>query len=434
VTGTAARLSVPDSMFLLADSPRQPMHVGGLCVFDRSDRDPAEVERAHRELVEGAEVVSPLFRRALDGGVLGSVRRLRWADAPTRLRDHVVFHDLDGADGAALLEVVAGLHAQPLPRDRPLWRAHFLHGLASGGFAVYYAIHHSISDGVLALHLVSRQRADGGLLLPWEPAEPAAARAAGESPAPRPSLVRELPAVAGSVAETFHAGPRSSWRRRLSGTRALSAFTVPEERLRRADGTTVNDLLLAACGAALRAHDVAHGEPGRPRAAMVPISLRVESGGSGGNIAAASVCDLGTTTDDRQARLASVAAQVRARKALLRRWPRWLVTLVSAVLMSPQLINCMTRRGPLLPTPFDLVVSNLRGPQEELFLDGARLRTVLPLSVLGDGQPVNVTVLSLSGQLNVSVLYDPVLVDGAGFARRLEAELASAAEVAQEAD
>lgn len=423
MTGSTAPLSVPDAMFLLADSPRQPMHVGGLCVFDRGPREPAEVQQAHRDLVEGAVVTSPLFRRALDGGVLGSVRRRRWVDAPTLLSDHVVVQDLQGADEAALLEVVAGLHAEPLRRDRPLWRAHFLHGLASGGFAVYYAIHHSLSDGVHALHLVSRQRADGGLLLPWEPAPPARARAGAPAPAPRPSLVRELPAVAGAVAEVFAAVPRTSWRRRLSGTRALAAFTLSEAQLPRPDGSTVNDLLLAACGAAVGAHDRVHREPDRRRTAMVPISLRVGAGGAGGNIAAASLCDLPTGTPDPQARLAAVAAQVRARKALLRRWPGWLVTLVSAVLMSPQLINCMTRRGPLLPTPFDLVVSNLRGPQEELFLDGSRLRTVLPLSVLGDGQPVNVTVLSLSGQLNVSVLYDPVLFDGAGFARLLEAEL-----------
>lgn len=423
MTGPTAPLSVPDSMFLLADSPRQPMHVGGLLVFDRSELDPAEVERAQRELVEGAVVTSPLFRRALDGGVLGSVGRRRWADRQSLLSDHVVFHDLGGADQAALLEVVAGLHAQPLSRDRPLWRAHFLHGLADGGFAVYYAIHHSISDGVHALHLVTRQRSDGRLLLPWEPAVLRRPRPDGERPAPRPSLVRELPAVAGAVSEVFAAVARSSWRRRLSGTRSLSAFAVSEASLQRPDGSTVNDVLLAACGAALRAHDLAHGEPGRQRKAMVPISLRDSSGGSGGNVAAASVCDLLTTSEDRQARLTSVGAQVRARKTLLKRWPGWLVTLVSAVLMLPQLLNCMTRRGPLLPTPFDLVVSNLRGPQEELFLGGSRLRAVLPLSVLGDGQPVNVTALSLSGQLHVSVLYDPVLIDGAGLARRLEAEL-----------
>jgi diacylglycerol O-acyltransferase / wax synthase len=419
-----------DSMFLIPESREQPMHVGGLQVFELPEgADDSYVT----ELYDGAlqvDSVHPLFRRRPRRSFT-TAGQWAWTEDEDLDLEHHVRHSALPRPGRVreLLALVSRLHGTLLDRKRPLWEAHLIEGLQGGRFAVYSKNHHAMMDGVSGLRLLqrsmstdpaaqlpmpyamerSRRRADaggGGLLsLPG-----AAASAAWDAVTMTPTLfkIAEKAMFEQRFALPGQA-PKTILNTSISGSRRFAADGWDLERIRgvaKASSTTINDVLLAMCAGALRQYLLdLDALPDAPLIAMTPVSLREEGDDSVGNATGAILCNLATDLDDAGERLAAVHQSMLHGKDILRGLDQLQVTALSAVALMPVALNMFM---PLhkLTNAYNLVISNVPGPQETLYFNGARLQGLYPLSIPTHGQALNITVTSYAGQLQFGLTGD----------------------------
>ncbi|MBC2644324.1 MULTISPECIES: wax ester/triacylglycerol synthase family O-acyltransferase [unclassified Rhodococcus (in: high G+C Gram-positive bacteria)] len=442
-------MSPTDSMFLLGESREHPMHVGGLAVFTPPDGADA---RAVREMFEAAVAdgqVTPLFRTRARRS-LTSLGQWGWDTTDHVDLDHHIRRDALPRPGgtAELLTLVSRLHATLLDRSRPLWEMHLIEGLADGRYAVYTKIHHALADGASAMSLLRRSMSEDpdrrNMPAPWQPTRAEDARARLSTPVhPAPSALAEIPnplalpgqllraargvageiaglapAVAAAVDRALDArggplslgAPHTMFNVPIGGARHFAGRSWPLERVRllakHADAT-VNDIVLALCGGALRRFlDDLGALPADPLIAMVPVNLRgsdTDTGRAGaeraGNRVGMLMCNLATHLPDPAHRLETIRTCMREGKAALRGMSQAQALAVSALGAAPLGLELLTgRRGPHRP-PFNLVISNVAGPSTPLYWNGARLDALYPLSIPVTGQALNITCTSTDDQL-----------------------------------
>ncbi len=422
-----------DSLFLLGESREHPMHVAGLQLFEPPDGAGPDFLRDLYEQMIARDEISETFRKH-PAELLGGIANLIWTvDRRLDLEYHIRRSALPSPGRVReLLELSSRLHGTLLDRHRPLWEAHLVEGLNDGRFAVYTKIHHSLVDGVGAMRRIraamSTDPADVEFRVPWgrngpRPSGPGAATArAGAS-----SLLGGLLQAAGSVAALgpstvnlarrglmeqqltlpFNA-PRTMLNVPIGGARRCAAQSWPMERIaavKKAAGVTVNDVVLAMCGGALRAYLLEQDAlPERPLIAMVPVSLR-EDNSSGGNQIGALLANLATDNPDPAERLAAVCESMRSNKEIFSQLPTAQRLALSAFNISPLLLGALS---PVLstatPPAFNLVISNVPGSREPLYWNGASLDGNYPLSIALDGQALNMTVASRAGYLDFGLV------------------------------
>src|SRR4051812_12146773 len=161
------------SMFLVPETRDQPMHVGGLQLFEPpAGAGPDYITGLYRDALAVTDV-APLFKRRPYRS-LSTLGQWAWADDDDIDLEHHVRHSALPRPGRVreLLALTSRLHGTLLDRHRPLWETHLIEGLEDGRFAVYAKVHHALLDGVSALRLtersLSRDPADRGVALPYE--------------------------------------------------------------------------------------------------------------------------------------------------------------------------------------------------------------------------------------------------------------------------
>ncbi|TSE01850.1 wax ester/triacylglycerol synthase family O-acyltransferase [Skermania sp. ID1734] len=424
VLTVAPLLSPTDLLFQLAESPTHPMHVGGLLIFSPPDSGTfAEVHRALDAAVCRNQIGDFLRRTARRSAATAGL--LAWHDHATAdVTEHVQRHTLaPGAGSTELFELCSQLHAAPLDRERPLWEMHFIDGLAHDRFAIYAKIHHSLADGTSAIALLRRALCENpdrhDMPAPWEPIATAAKRAKAALPglgAMANTLVdsaKILPAVADTVTRAaFGRGgplsisaPKTPFNQDISTERAFAAHSWPLERLRlvaKATDCTVNDVVLAMCSGALRGYLEDSGElPDASLVAMVPVSLRERTDQeAGGNKLGVVMCNLGTNLDNPRARLAKVhGCMNQGKEVIAGRGPVQLLV-TSALGIAALAPGVLLGRDILPRPPFNVVISNVPGPDRPLYWNGALLEEVHPLSIPLPGQALNITCTSNHYQIS----------------------------------
>ena len=415
-----------DSMFILPESREQPMHVGSLQVFKLP---PGADQGFVTELYERAlavQEVSPLFRKRPRRSVTTG-GQWSWAQDDDLDLEHHVRHSALPRPGRVreLLALASRLHGTLLDRKRPLWEAHLIEGLEGDRFAVYTKLHHALMDGVSGLRLMQRSMSTdptATVEMPYArrpgPSAPATSGpgllglpgaamhtawdVAGIGPAmmkvAQQALTEQRTALPGSA-------PRSIFNVSITGSRRFAADTWSMGRIRavgKAGGVTINDVVLAMCSGALRAYLLELGElPAAPLTAMTPVSLRAgESGEQTSNAVGTILCNLATDLPDPAARLQAVHLSMRHGKNVLRGLSQLQVTALSAMVMAPLALNGVLPVHRFAPPPFNLVISNVPGPDETLYFNGARLQGLYPLSIPTHGQALNITVTSYDGGLH----------------------------------
>jgi WS/DGAT/MGAT family acyltransferase len=206
-------------------------------------------------------------------------------------------------------------------------------------------------------------------------------------------LVREQAAALPSPA------PRTMLNGPITGSRRFAAQSWQLERLhavRKAAGVTLNDVVLAMCSGALRTYLAEQDElPDASLVAMVPVHLAsIGKGTSAGNNVGAILASLGTDEADPARRLETIVASMQDGKDLLAGLSRMQAIAMSAVSMAPLAMSSFSGVTRMLPPPFNLVISNVPGPKEPLWMQGARLDAFYPLSIPTVGQALNITVTS----------------------------------------
>jgi WS/DGAT/MGAT family acyltransferase len=442
------------------------MHVGGVSIFDAGGR-PFDLD-AVRQLLEGRLHLVRSFRERLVEVPLG-LGRPHWVDDPGFALDVHLHHVAlpRPAGWRELVRLVSREQARPLDRSRPLWELTFVEGLDSvpgvppGGFAVLSKVHHAAIDGVSGSEIL-------GALLDVEPGGRSLSEPPAWNPGPMPGALEVLTRAAGGAAthpvELARFVARGLLSLASAGSRLaldaapappapfrapLTPFNVPVSARRSFGGTllaldrlravrdavpgaTVNDVVLALVSGALREHLLEIGElPARSLVAMAPVSVREESEkGQLGNRISALLARLHTEEPDPLERLRRIHAGTQRSKVVHRAVGAR--TLADATQVVPFSLAGLAVRlytglqASRLHDPiFNLIVTNVPGPQQPLYLGGSRLLAHFGTAPLFDGLGLIVVVLSYAGTLSfgITACHD-LLPDADGFAQRIADALA----------
>jgi WS/DGAT/MGAT family acyltransferase len=436
-------LSGLDAAFLSLETPSTPMNVVGTLVFDPSSASGSySYERVLRLMEERLPRLAP-FRRRLVAVPFGLDHPL-WIDDPDlRIRSHIhrVGAPAPGSE-RVLADLVGQIAAQPLDRTRPLWELWVVEGLAEGRIALVFKLHHAVADGVSATQFLLQ-------LLDPSPEESAAAGSQERvQPDPVPSsrallmhalsrvpersarLMRLLRDSARSIAGLARltvgraadgprmpmpfSAPQTPWNDATSPQRTVafgSARLADVKFISSTFGTTVNDVVLAACTQTLRTYLDAHGgAPKSPLVTAIPLSLRrPEELETCGNRISAFLVHLPVHVADPVDQLLAVRDEAGASKHLhedlgvgaLGGWAEFTSARLlrgTARFYSDQ--KLASRHRPL----HNLVISNVRGPAAPLYAAGARLVAAYPLGPLMEGAGVNITVVSYVDSIDFGVI------------------------------
>jgi WS/DGAT/MGAT family acyltransferase len=425
------RLSALDVSFLYLEESTTPMHVGGVSIFEVPE-DGFDYDRLVRHIRRRIAFV-PRYRQRVRW-VPGRIASPVWVDDESF---DVTYHVRRSAlpkpgTEAQLRELAARIFSRPLDRNRPLWELYLVEGLAGGRFALLTKTHHAMVDGVSAVDI-------GQVLLDVSP-EPRDTPADSWRPSAEPS---GLELVAGAVgdwvrrptdlADTLRSGLGDVRRTaaRLAGTaggviamaRTVSRSApdsplnaeIGEQRryatartdlddykaVRKAHGGTVNDVVLTVVAGALRTWLMTRGEPVVPSAvvrAMVPVSVRsMDESGPMGNRVSAYLVDLPVGEANPVMRLHQISYAMKAHKETGQAVGA--DALVGLAGFAPPTLHALGARvgSGLSRRLFNLVVTNVPGPQFPLYAAGARLLATYPVVPLAKGQAVSVGLTSYDG-------------------------------------
>lgn len=425
-----ALMPLPQSMFLLAETRDQPMHVGSLQLFRPPEGAGPEFLREMYEDLLAHPEMSSLFKKRPYRSAL-TLGQWAWEEDKVLDLEHHMRHSALPHPGRIreLLALVSRLHASLLDRSRPLWEAHLIEGLADGRYAVYTKVHHALIDGVSAARLLERslspdpdrrdlqppwaprprrrRKSDGGLLALPKQAVDVASDVVGLGPAVLRRAAEQ--ALKQQMATLPFQAPRTMFNVSITGSRRFAAQSWPIESFKavaKASGSTLNDVLLAVCSGALRRYLIERDAlPSTPLVAMTPVSLRADDDDpdEGGVNVGTILCNLGTHLEDPAERLTTVRESMNAGKAGFSGLSQLQVTALSAGVMLPLGTQMFVDPGYTRP-PYNLVISNVPGPTQPLYFNGARLEGSYPLSIPHHGQAMNITVTSYNGNLEFGIV------------------------------
>lgn len=409
-------LSPTDSAFLWMETRSQPMHVAGLNIYSPPPgAGPDFIAHMLGEWRQHLRAQAPFnLRPVLRLGLW------HWQEDEDFELDYHLRHVALPQPGRIreLLALVSRVHGNLLDRNRPLWEAYVIEGLPGGRFATYIKMHHALVDGVSGARITASAHARTA----EEQKPPLWAQTYSRVPGSRtsratPGLVEQLQSVvmAGkqilpgiaeglwdvvrpvttqdSAALPFQAPP-TPFNVEISGSRRFASQSYPIARLKaigQAASATINDVTLAICAGALREYlMVQHKLPAKPLVAMVPVSLHGETT-EGGNQVSLLLANLATHIADPRKRLQRIVASTAQAKERLQSMPRlqkMAYGMSSVSPMGPGMITGSAKKYP----PFNLVISNVPGPKESLYLNGAHLDEMYPVSIPTHYLALNITI------------------------------------------
>ena len=430
------RLSPLDVSFLYFEEPTTPMHVGGVAVFEVPEEG-FDLDRLVGLITQRIAFV-PRYRQ-----------RIKWV--PGRLANPVWVDDEDfdisyhvrrsalprpGSD-AQLAELVARVQSRPLDRSRPLWEMYLVEGLAENRFAIISKTHHAMVDGVAAVDigqviLDSNPVPRDPPMDTWRPApEPSWAELVAGAVAEnvrRPAAA--IDSLRGGVSEVLHtAGKFAGAAGGLLAAATSAARPAPESplnvpigeqrryamtalslddhrRIRKAHDCTVNDVVLATVAGALRAWLLTRGEKVSSSTtvrALVPVSVRPpqdDGGGAlSGNRVSSYLVDLPVGEPSAVMRLHQVSYRMQAHKETGQAVGA--EALAGLAGFAPPTMHSLGARvaSGLSKRWFNLVVTNVPGPQQPLYAANARMLAAYPVVPLAKAQALSIGLTSYDGRV-----------------------------------
>lgn len=423
-------LSPLDRLFLAAESSESLMHVGSLTIFSPPPGGGREVLRALRdELKQKLKATAPWNLKLRHPDFLASPLQA-WVEDPDLDIDYHVRRSAlpSPGDERELGILVSRIHSNKIDFHRPPWECYFIEGLQGGRVALYVKVHHSLIDGYSGMRLfmrsLSTDAADPSTPM-FYTLPPPARRAINEEAAPSLGhllhVVREqlgaTKDAAKALLNVFRASrdhdpslvdplkaPRSVLNRKISRNRRFATQSYATERLRRIakayDGT-LNDVILALCASSLRRLLAEQGSlPEEALVAMLPVNVRAKDDPGGGNEVGAILASLATDVADPAARLRAIVASTKRAKSQLQGMSKSAVLQYSSLLLTPALLSQLPGAAGRVRPTFNVVVSNVPGPEAPLYFRGWRAEAVYPLSIPFHGYGLNITVSGYAGALN----------------------------------
>lgn len=422
------RLTPSDAMFLYAESREQMMHVAGLLEFTPPPGTPRDhLRRLMEEIRAGVAVERPWRSKLRTPDLLWNPLQAWVDDDEIDLEYHVRRSALPSpGDERELGVLVSRLHSVAIDFHRPPWEAHLIEGLEHGRFAFYVKVHHSLVDGFSAMRiLINALSKDPDEHRPLFFSVPPPKRERkpepeGEAGIHAPELmaaVREQLTVSRTVYRALRnvvtnedhqlvsprQAPKCILNARISRSRRFATMKLPTDRVRaiaKAAGGTMNDAILALSASSLRRYLLEmNALPAEPLIAMLPVAIRAKDDDGGGNAVGAILASLATDLADPAERIRTIVASTSHAKQQLQGMSKAAILQYSALLLSPSMTQMIPiTAGHVKPT-FNVVISNVPGPDEALYFRGARLDSDYPMSIPVHGQALNITCTSYAGQV-----------------------------------
>jgi diacylglycerol O-acyltransferase / wax synthase len=434
------RLTSIDASFLHQEGPASHMHIGGVLVFEGP---PPDFEQYLDHVRRRLHLV-PRYRQKLATPPLEMGRPL-WIDDPSFNIEYHVRHSALPAPGdeGQLFELAGRINSQPLDRSKPLWESWLIEGLTEDRFALLFKTHHSLVDGVsgvdLATVLLDLERepdetpGSGTALEPWTPQpEPspadlvlagargmvtttaeivARALAAATRPASSMAALRD---AAEGVGEILWAGMNPAPETPLNieigphrRFRVVRQELADYKRVKDAMGGTVNDVVLTVVSGALR--DWLHGRgiqtEGLELRALVPVSVRTkDQRNTLGNQLSVMRGPLPVYIADPVARLQFIRQAMDGLKES--KQAVGAATLAAVNNLAPPTILAQASRLNFSTRLFNLIVTNIPGPQFPLYVLGRKLDDLFPVAFLPDHHALAIAIMSYDGGLDYGLLGD----------------------------
>ncbi|MGB3484705.1 MAG: wax ester/triacylglycerol synthase family O-acyltransferase [Mycobacterium sp.] len=440
------RLSGLDASFLYLETPSQPLHVCSILDVDTSTMPGGYTFERLRDELAIRVAAMPEFRDKLADSPFNLDHPVWVEDRDFDVDRHLHRIGLPGSGGRAeLAEICGHIASLPLDRTRPLWEMWIIENVAGtdaeagGRLAVMTKVHHAAVDGVTGANLLSQ-------LCSTEPVAepPALVPGSGDASqfeiaarglvrfANRPVhlATKVLPSTVTTVVDTV--------RRAVAGEAMASPFNAPQtafnanvtshrniafaqldledvKKVKNHYGVKVNDVVLALVSGALRHYLLERDElPDASLVAMVPVSVHDRSDRPGRNKVSGMFSSLETNIADPGERLAAIAQGSSVAKEhssaisanLLQDWSQFAAPAVFGAAMRVYARSRLTEARPV----HNLVCSNVPGPQVPLYFLGSEVRAMYPLGPIFHGSGLNITVMSLSGKLDIGLVSCPELL------------------------
>jgi diacylglycerol O-acyltransferase / wax synthase len=435
------RIAPMDLSFLLLERPNRPFHMAAMTIFQKPKGQQSSFGPRLFEAYRHSQAVKPFnYKLKWLGKEIAA-----WETVEPDMRNHIRQIDLPAPGSMQqFYETVSFLNAGLLDRGHPLWECYIIDGIENGRLAVMIKVHHSLIDGEGGLRVMRNFLSDSPrnktLAGPWM------ALASGDKPRrSRPSvsqiqrlqsMLKGLTKLPGDVigvgtdvldlgVQSLNLKPRMASlpftaRHTLfnntakSAARAYANTELPladVKAVAKATDTSVNDVVMTIIDDALHHYLREHQAPtDRPLVAFVPMSLRDESGGGGGNQVSAELVAMGAPETSlgerlRQINRATTNAKAKGRGMQTTSRQAYALLLAGSLTMSDTLP--WFGKAPSA----NLVISNMKGPTGQLYLAGAPLVAFLGLPILPPGAGLNVTFASVNKDIGLAIGAAPEAVD-----------------------
>ncbi len=423
------KLNPLDASWLMVESNDTPMHVGSLTIYSLPAKAPESFLKDWVAAMREQRNFAAPFNLKLASPKLKGVLPAWVEDHKIDLDYHLRHSALPAPGGERELGVlVSRLHSHALDFSRPLWEMHIIEGLEHNRFALYMKMHHSQVDGVGGMKMLEKMLSPDAkateMLPPWSIGR--GSGSSGRKPGPKPTLQEQLKAQAATLPSVIKAisavvgstlsqkdpanaapfvAPRSILNRKIGGQRRFATQHYDLSRIKavaKATDATVNDIFLELCAGSLRRYlDEIQALPNQPLTAGIPVSIRPADDTDSGNAISFIIANLNTQIGDPMKRLRGIKESISIAKDRLQALPKASLVNYTMLFMAPYILSMLTGLGGRTKPMFNITISNVPGPSQALYFNGAKLEQMYPLSLLTHGQALNITVVSYAGQFNV---------------------------------
>lgn len=414
-----------DFIFLSLEKRQQPMHVGGLFLFQIPKNSPSTFIQDLVTDIRNSKCkpVAP-FNNTLNG--------LFWDKDDEFDLDHHFRHIALPHPGRIreLLIYISQEHGTLIDRAKPLWTCTIIEGIEGNRFAMYFKIHHAMVDGVASMRLMEKSFAKDpnihSIVPPWciekrrsQPETKNPVRRLSSKLSHLKQQMNIVPGVYHELTQALHdrrhdpdyvssfQAPVCILNQRISASRRFAAQSFNLQRFRhiaKALQITLNDVILAVCSGALREYLISlNSLPAKPLIAMVPTSIRSDNDSDTSNRITMILANLATHISDPIERAKIISRSVSNAKTRFKRMTQDQILGYSAFVYAAAGLNIISGLMPKHQA-FNLVISNVPGPREPLYWNGAKLEALYPASVVFDGQALNITLTSYLDKLEVGIV------------------------------
>ena len=424
------KLSLLDLGFFIAETEASPKHVAGLQICKRPAKSTAAfAKNLYREFL-GATDIEPPFNRVINFSLTAMPS---WQEAESiDIRQHVFYHKLRKGhnDRESLYELVAQLHTPMLDRSRPLWEVHVIDGLEGGRFALYQKMHHAVADGVTMTrwtaealshspedlelvpiwtirhvgHSIKRKKLGQEMMFSaWEQLVGTSLRVFGIARLAAMLFLESIKLTKNAIALPFVSSARTPLTGQVTAGRQFTTASVSMERvnrIRKRTRSTINHVALTCLDGALRRYLSDQGvELARPITIQMPVNLRAEGEKSAGNKIGIIQVELSPPTDDPYVRLRNIGYSLRNVRTMIDGVvPEAIESYTVITGLVAQLAEIL-QLSDTLPPMGNTLVSNVPGPKTHLYLKGAKVEEMHPISTLPPSNLLNITLFSYAGEL-----------------------------------